>query len=389
MENNIDSDKNSEDTVKMEPPKCLHPECYVKMFDGSNKLMRRLKVGDKLMGDDSTPRVITKLELEHRDTYTMKPYNYGMEYSLADSHMLSMRVSGVTEILYDHGRNRYRARWLTIDGIKEKSFPINKLGPDAKSAMYTFIKDKRQQPDYLKKGQEVSMTIGHYYDIPSYVRPYYRVQGLHKPIDYYHKPIEKDPYEFGYEIVNKLNLKDNNIPENYKYNTIDIRFELLAGILDRSAGYRDNEYDLSLKAEYLPLLQDIAEIARSLAMNTNIIPHDKTRRKKSESKGKESHYRLLIHGPSLAHIPSRLEGREYVLRIESTQEEIDKQRLEICDKHYLPGEEKPKRKTRNRDMLSTSMLLRSDGLGECITMEFEPGTNGKFLLSDFTVSGAY
>ena len=69
--------------------KCLHPDTPVRMANLSIKLAKKIKVGDYLMGDDSTPREVTSTVVGHEEMYKITQ-QYGDSYIVNKSHILTL-----------------------------------------------------------------------------------------------------------------------------------------------------------------------------------------------------------------------------------------------------------------------------------------------------------
>ena len=60
------------------------------MHDGTIKLVQDILVGDKLMGDDSTPRNVLSLARGRETMYKVIPTK-GDSYTVNESHILSLK----------------------------------------------------------------------------------------------------------------------------------------------------------------------------------------------------------------------------------------------------------------------------------------------------------
>ena len=70
--------------------KCLAKDTPIIMYDGSIKLVQNIKINDKIMGDDSTPRNILSLASGSEELYKITP-KYGDSYIVNKSHILSLK----------------------------------------------------------------------------------------------------------------------------------------------------------------------------------------------------------------------------------------------------------------------------------------------------------
>ncbi len=70
--------------------KCLHPDTAVMMYDCSTKLAKCVKVGDKLMGDDSKSRTVLSVCTGTEEMFKIEQTN-GETYTVNKSHILSLK----------------------------------------------------------------------------------------------------------------------------------------------------------------------------------------------------------------------------------------------------------------------------------------------------------
>ena len=72
--------------------KCLGRGTKVVMFDGALKNVEDVKIGDKLMGDDSKPRNVLSTTSGREQMYWIRQ-NKGIDYRVNESHILSLKRS--------------------------------------------------------------------------------------------------------------------------------------------------------------------------------------------------------------------------------------------------------------------------------------------------------
>lgn len=73
--------------------KCLHPNTLVVMSDGRTRRACDISLGDKLMGDDSTPRTVLSVTAGREPMYRIDTSD-GEHYIVNRSHILSLKVNG-------------------------------------------------------------------------------------------------------------------------------------------------------------------------------------------------------------------------------------------------------------------------------------------------------
>jgi len=255
--------------------KCLGINTPILMYDGTIRLVQDIKIGDVLMGDDSTPRNVFSLA-RGKETMYQVVSKKGDGYIVNESHILSLKSSTM----------------------------MNKQ---------------------MQKGSVFDMPVLEYLALPDwYHGPSGPLLGYRVPILFPEKPVEFDPYLLGYWLgdghskgtiittqestvikyivncfktkhtslylkytgqqydyrINSLESRDNcmmnflrnnnlinnkHIPHHYKCNSRKIQLELLAGLIDSDGYYHQNCYEIVQKNE--TLLDDIVFLSKSLGFS--------------------------------------------------------------------------------------------------------------------------
>lgn len=182
--------------------KCHGKDAPILMYDGSIELVQNIKIGDVIMGDDSTPRTVLNLGNGIDKLYKVNQDN-GDFYIVNSEHILCLT---------------FLDKYIEI--------PVK---------------------DYIKLPLLNKLLLKGYKSI----------------VEFQEKSVETDPYNFG-KIIADFIIKLKYIPNNYKYNTINIRTQVLLGILETDGFYnkKNNYWIIKVKTEQL--LKDIVFIARSI-----------------------------------------------------------------------------------------------------------------------------
>lgn len=346
-----DLDKHLRMTIGMSvgivaPPgagKCLGIDTPVLMYDGTIKMVQNVKVGDLLMGDDSSPRKVLSTCTGVEQLYKIKQKN-GDDYIVNESHILSLRGSAATK------------------------------GPHTHDKIYDI-----ELKDYLEKSKDFKK----------------RVKGYKVPVEFETKKLDFDPYFIGLwigdgttskaeitvnekdtEILNYLkNYKDGNIEtkfKNYSKGVINVsivasktintftrflkntdiingkaipkdyltssrsqRLSLAAGILDTDGhlDQRKNNFELTTTSE--ALAKDYLYLFRSLGFKTTLSCVKK--KYNSFTKGKRysgvvDAYVLYITGDNLNEIPTLLPRKQALAQNKQRYQdltEIEVEKLEV------------------------------------------------------------
>lgn len=322
--------------------KCNAYNTPILMYDGSIKMVQDIKVGELLMGDDSTPRTVLSLARGQDEMYDIIPVK-GEKYTVNKEHILCLKNTKKEpwiQIRMQNKIKRYDVMWWENNKKRSK---VHDSQIEAENFIKT-IKNKHQDiveisvKDYLK----LSKTFKHHFkgyrvciDFPlkdTPIDPYmigfwlgdgssygskittqdstvlhYFANNLGKYNLYLSKI--KDEYSYGisgltgryWSNIFLTTLKEQNlinnkhIPNIYKINSRENRLKLLAGIIDSDGSLCDDNctFDFSQKSERL--IDDVIYLCRSLGFACY-----KTKQKKGcwykGEYSQDDYYRIIISG---------------------------------------------------------------------------------------------
>jgi superfamily II DNA or RNA helicase len=303
------------------------------MYDGTIKMIQDVKIGDQLMGDDSTPRNVLNLGRGMEMMYDIVPTK-GDTYTVNESHILSFKCSTNQSKRFRKGEvydiplkdymnlpPTYHGRAGPLLGYRVGvDFPYKEVDIDPYFLGY-----------YLGDGTTLSTQITTIEEcVVDYCYEY--AEKLNQQVTrgkiVYNKDgsIKNDKSLMHYNIVGKLveggkrtpnqllkmlrghNLISNkHIPHIYKCNSREIRLQVLAGLMDSDGSAAHGGYDIIQKNERL--LDDIIYLARSLGFAC----YKKECKKFCWYKGEKregTYYRTNIHGKGLEEIPVKCERKK-------------------------------------------------------------------------------
>ncbi len=387
---------------------CHKIDTPIMMADGTIKKVQDIQVGEKLMGDNSTPRNVLQLFRGYADMYDIIPVK-GDKFTVNGDHILSLKATNMLSMSWRDARNCWVVRWKEFDDVEyvvNKSKHFNEE-EDAK-AFYNQLKINNK---VIQKGDVIDIKLKDYLKIKKRIgeRNFYLYK---EAIDFPSKPVEIDPWFLGYwlgnghsdaaaittmfdEVVEKTtelygerhdincytkkdnkavslyitnnkdhdcfwlkfknyNLQKNkHIPSEYLYNDRDTRMRLLAGILDSDGHYQDscNQYELTFESE--KLIDDTIYLVRSLGFAC--YKHEKIGTWTHNGVKKSGkYYRIQIVGEGIENIP-------VVIPFKKAQ---------------------PRRK--NKDVSVTGFKIEKVEDGNFYGFELDG--NHRYLMGDFTVS---
>ena len=292
--------------------KCVGLNTPILMYDGAIKMVQDIKVGDVIMGDDSTPRNVLTLARGREMMYKVIPTK-GDPYIVNESHILSLKYSSAVN------KQTPKGTVIDIPVLDYLNLPKSYHGKGGVLVGYrvpiVFPHVKVELDPYLlgywlgdgwSKGTGITTqesTVLKYLtsDCFQNKHPSLYLQYTGSQYDYRINSVKYTHKNVMMDFLRENNLVNNkHIPHNYKCNDRAVQLELLAGLIDSDGYYHDNCYEIIQKNE--TLLDDILFVARSLGFAAY-----KTKCKKScmykGEKREGTYYKAGISGHGLEDIP--------------------------------------------------------------------------------------
>lgn len=379
--------------------KCHAKDTPILMYNGSIKMVQDIQVGEKIMGDDSTPRKILNLTRGNADLYEIVPTN-GEKHVVNEDHILCLKLSSMGVEKTKAKVPTYVTR--TLDKQNQK-LQIRHF--ETKELAQNFLQSLREEDniieisvkDYLPKSSKFKSNLKLY----------------RKAVEFPFKPVDFDPYILGvwlgdgvqrepvitnqdatvlsylretvplygctlnyqnnyaYRIssctscknktgkntflnaLNKYKMRNNkHIPDILKCNSRDVRMQVLAGIVDTDGSLDNNCYEISQVNERL--MDDIIYLARSLGFSAYKKIKVGSCLLKNGEKFTGTYYRTIISGEGIHEIP-----------------------VKITRKKAQPRKQK-------KDVLVTGFKINKISKGDYYG--FTVDKNHRYLLGDFTVT---
>jgi len=240
--------------------KCLGFNTPVIMFDGTIKMVQDIKIGEIIMGDDSTGRTVLSTASGEDEMYKVTNRN-GDSYVVNSDHILTFKVDNIIKFSKDN----CVLFWGDKNGnVLYKSF------------------------DDYEKAKNMADSLPNLVDLPILQciqkhknrkwQKYFK--GVYASIEFPEKHLEITPYRFGFFIlkticqdstINKLlgkplHINNKSIPLEYKTGSRTQRLDLLAGLIDVAGCLIDqNTYEIS--QTFKQINDDIYFIAKSLGFH--------------------------------------------------------------------------------------------------------------------------
>ncbi len=346
--------------------KCLGRNTPILMFDGTIKMVQDVKVGDLLMGDDSTPRKVLSLARGKEQMYEIIPTK-GDSYIVNESHILSLKRHGrtskknlkKTEIVDIEVKD-----WLKKSTTFKKEFKGYRTGVEFQYQEITV--DPYFLGYWLGDGttRDQNITTADE-EVLVYANSYASKMGL-ELIDQNSDNYQINNKSRTYKISAKnssgngrkknilltqmqdLNLINNkHIPNIYKINSSQIRLKVLAGLLDSDGSYNKGTFD------YVTKLKNLSDDVLFLTRSLGFAAYMKECKKSSQNGTVGNYYRITISG------------------------DLDKIPTKIFRKQASPRKQV-------KDVLVTQIKTKKLKVDDYYGFEIDG--NRRFLLGDFTVT---
>lgn len=291
------------------PTGCHRKGTLVRLFDGSTKAVERVKVGDRLMGPDSTPRNVLRLYRGKSQMYQVTPVK-GEPWVVTPDHVLSLvqtQTGEVTDVSV--------AEWLNWSATQKHLHKLYRTGveyADAKVPLDPYflgvllgdgsvsgsIEVTNPDPEILsftrKKAKEWGLRITEWTSGGGC--PRLRLAGR-KGVK---NPLTEVLRELG---VHGTTAGTKRVPDLYLHSSRKHRLALLSGLLDTDGHLSGGGYDYISKSEQLS--RDVAELARSVGLAAYVASCEK----RSQLGSGGTYWRVSISGDCTV-IPCRVSRKK-------------------------------------------------------------------------------
>jgi len=325
--------------------KCLGKGTKVLMYDGTLKKVEEVKVGDRLMGDDSTPRNVLSLARGREEMYWVHQ-NKGIDYRVNKSHILSLKRSR-NEGGHKHGdilnievsdyigksdkfKSNYKGYKVAVE-FEEKSLDIEPyflglwLG-DGRSSDVRIATEDDEIVTYL---QEYAYRLDkklHRYEVDGKCTMFgitnIQKKGALKDVS--------DSLQGKLRTLGVLNHK--HIPHEYLTGSKEQRLSLLAGLLDSDGYYDDKFHVMEIVQKRKALAEQIKFLADSLGFRASFV-QKKARIKSIDYACDVYRVRIVGHLDTIPTKISRKKARALVSKREHMHTGI-KVEFDKVDKYY-------------------------------------------------------
>jgi Hom_end-associated Hint/Homing endonuclease/Helicase conserved C-terminal domain len=272
--------------------KCHGKGTPILMFDGSCKAVEDVVVGDRLMGDDSTPRIIQSLARGRDQMFRITSVK-GESYVVNSEHILCLQHTSTRNQITEIAVKDY----LQLSAKLQRNLKGYRTAVDFAPQPVAFdpyilgvwLGDGSKRDPIITSQDAV---ILHY--LRNFCKDNNAVLTFQSNYEYRVSSISKQHENVFLTFLKEHNLINNkHIPDCFKINSRQVRLQVLAGLIDTDGYLTNNVYEIIQKSKQLA--DDIVFLARSVGLSTRTVLVEKACIYKGERRA-GMYYRTYISG---------------------------------------------------------------------------------------------
>jgi replicative DNA helicase len=238
----------------------LIKDTEILMYNGELKKIQDIQIGDLVMSEDNSPLKVKNIMTDVNELYNVSHYHNDENYIVNKDFILSLKYKFKKNII--EYNNCFAIKWFDNKSIIEKSVKFaynnNNKKKINKSAISYF--------ENIKEDRQVNIKVCDYLNLSPKMQT--KLYGIKSLILFAKKEIPYNSYIIGnIEGINLYGMLENtNISDKYKYNSINVRFNYLAGVIDGYGYNKDDKYILEIP-ELNSYIKDLIFMIKSISLN--------------------------------------------------------------------------------------------------------------------------
>lgn len=259
--------------------KCLGKGTLIRMFDGSQKPIEQIKVGELVMGDDNTPRKVLNTNTGFEEMFEITLQD-GSRFICNKSHILVLRNTEYEQSEKKGHLRHYKTQKIDTISVADylrASANYKKRHKMIKTSLEYKSQDVLIEPYvlgyWLGDGHSKSARItGSFEDVTELSQYLDKINYKYK--SFYFDKRGNNAVTFTIQGLKYGNLKNNlkkydlinnkHIPECYLLNDKETRFKLFAGLIDSDGSNCKNKNNIEFSNKNETLIDNTMELGRSL-----------------------------------------------------------------------------------------------------------------------------
>lgn len=237
---------------------CLDPATPILTWDGTRKLAKDITTQDVLIGDDGSPRYISKIVggVDHMYTVTQQ---HGEPYRVNSEHILTLHFPKHKVIYWKKASLAWSMEYFDSQEMRIKSKRVG---------CHNLTKDQAEQEmrafaSKIPDDNIFDINIKTYLSYPPSRQSLFRSVRLVAPTKWPKRDVPIDPYIFGMWLGD---TREKHIPELYMVNDEEVRLQLLAGLIDATGCLTSGLFEIYTHEDIVDAVDDIA---KSLGFKTS------------------------------------------------------------------------------------------------------------------------
>ncbi|KAF9434505.1 Pre-mRNA-processing-splicing factor 8 [Entomortierella beljakovae] len=270
---------------------CFSADTLLLRADGSAVAAPDVRVGDTLMGDDGSPRIVQDIVTGQDQLYEIQIKDNTKPLTVTNNHILCFKTSSRLSMTWDEESSAFQV--FTFDPtftLCTKQFTVRNDRNETAVDLYYGTKEEAESAaidyanstDSLEKGRIFEMTVDQYLALPKSSQrmlKFYNASQLNFSSSN-DEDLEVEPYFLGLwlgggEVTASppfvgQEADRKHIPSKYLLGSEKTRLEVLAGLMDSDGTHLTNSIEfrfLQAKRWHERLFEDVVWLARSLGFH--------------------------------------------------------------------------------------------------------------------------
>lgn len=241
--------------------KCLAPDTPVLMWDGGVKTAKNIRVGDVLIGDDSTPRNVKSI-CKGVDEMFKVVQDSGDSYIVNRPHILSLFCTEHRTVSWSPTFEWYMLSWFdrTDKCMRYRFYDVSGIKPPFESKEDA-LEELLRFRDTIEEDPVIDINIDDYMSLDENSKQC--LKGMKASVNFPYQPVDGEPYTVGYRFAKDNDI--NHLPRDYIVNSRKIRLGVIAGIVD-AIGYVNGK-NCTMYLETSSKMNDVVYLLRSLGFH--------------------------------------------------------------------------------------------------------------------------
>jgi len=281
---------------------CHIENTEILMYNGELKKVQDVQIGDLFFNSDSKPIKVKKI-IKGVDKMYNIINSYNLEsYTVNQDFILSLKYVGYKRMKLKY--SSFIIYWFDNINICEKTIQF-KFNKETRPYVQIYAKIFFNSIQEIKN---IDISINDFLKLPDSLKSKFKM--LKYTACFPKKDVMFDPYMFGsMDGINIYNMVENAIiPDMYKYNSILVRLEYIAGVIDNYGYICDNSYKIDIynDSKYSKDLQFIIKSLNIDILYKKYEEHISPLIENNVPRHDDILYTIILYGHNINRIPVKI-----------------------------------------------------------------------------------